>query len=112
MYKVIFHTDELNKVTLTLNNIKNLIADLGEENLQVELVANSEAVKMFLAADKQYESQLLELNSKKVTFAACSNAMRGLGITSDELFEFVTIVTSGVGELVKKQSAGFAYIKP
>lgn len=112
MYKVIFHTDELNKATLTLNNIKNLIADLGEENLQIELVANSEGIKMFLSEDVQNVALLKELNSKKVTFAACANAMRGLGITKDALFDFVTVVTSGVGELVKKQSEGFAYIKP
>lgn len=112
MYKVIFHTDELNKATLTLNNIKNLIADLGEENLQIELVANSEGINMFLKEAAQFETLLGELWNKNVIFAACANAMRGLGITKDDLFEFVTVVPSGVGELVKRQSEGFSYIKP
>jgi hypothetical protein len=38
--------------------------------------------------------------------------MRNLGIQKDELFDFVTVVSSGVGEIVKKQTAGWAYIRP
>jgi len=112
MYKVIFHVDEITKASLALNNIRNLIADIGEQDLKVELLTNSEGIKMLLKAEKQYEPPLLELRSKKVTFAVCSNAMKALGITEDLLHSFAEVVPSGVGELVKRQSEGYAYIKP
>jgi len=112
MYKVIFHVNEINKTKLALNNIKNLIVDLGEESLQVELLANSDGVNMLLKTAVQYEDLIKELHSKKVTFAACANAMKAMGIAKESLFDFAIVVPSGVGELVKKQSEGYAYIKP
>ena len=52
-YRVVFHLDEGGKgrVDMTLNNIDNLITELGEENVDVELVSNSEGVTAFLKRD-------------------------------------------------------------
>ena len=57
-YKVIFHIDEIEKSTLVIGNINNLILDLGEENLQVELLANSEAVKLMLVDSSEFTEKL------------------------------------------------------
>jgi intracellular sulfur oxidation DsrE/DsrF family protein len=46
-----------------------------------------------------------------LTLAACRNSMRDRKITTDDLFPFATTVDSGVAELVRKQEAGWAYIK-
>ncbi|MDR3666554.1 MAG: DsrE family protein [Ignavibacteriaceae bacterium] len=111
-YKVVFHIDEQVKVGLTLHNISNLITDIGGDNLEIETVANSDAVQVLVRSNNEFGPMLKELAEKQVVFCACANAMRNLGIQKDELFDFVTVVSSGVGEIVKKQAAGWAYIRP
>lgn len=112
MYKIIFHVDEINKAKLALKNIKNLMADLGDENVHIELLANSEGIKMLEKPAALYEALINELISRKVVFKACANTMKEMGISKESLLDSVQIVPSGVGELVKKQAEGFAYIKP
>lgn len=110
-FKVIFHIDEEDKASLVLHNISNLISDIGEEGLEIEMVANSDAVRL-LVKGSEFEQMLLELVKKQVIFCACANALRNLEIQKDELLSFVTVVSSGVGEIVKKQAVGWAYIRP
>lgn len=111
-YQVIFHIDETLKSKLVLGNINNLIKDLGEENLEIELLANSEAVKLMLKDSNEFSEQLNSLKLTNVTFAACANSLRQMNLDKELLFDFCIVVSSGVGELVIKQSTGYAYIKP
>ncbi|HZK55733.1 MAG TPA: DsrE family protein [Desulfosporosinus sp.] len=111
-YKVVFHIDEQLKAWLVINNIGNLITDLGAENLEIEMVANADAVKILAKSTAEYGPLLKELAEKQVVFCACANSLRNFAIKTDELLDYVTVVTAGVGELVKKQAAGWAYIRP
>ena len=111
-YKVLFHIDEQVKAGLALNNISNLIVDIGGENLEIELVANSNAAKLLIRSTNEFAPRLKELAEKQVVFCACANSMRDLGIQKDELLDFVTVVSSGVGEIIKKQAADWVYIRP
>ncbi|SPF47138.1 conserved hypothetical protein [Candidatus Desulfosporosinus infrequens] len=111
-YQVVVHIDERDKGLLGLNNIENLLEDLGKDNVKVELVANYEGIAILLKSPDTYGEQIARLEKMGVKFAACSNSMRQRGITKAELVEFVQIVPSGIGELVKKQSQGWAYIRP
>ena len=111
-YKVIFHIDEIRKSKLVLGNIANLIKDLGEDNLEIELLANSEAVKLMVTASNEFSEQLNSLKLKNVTIAACDNSLHQMNLDKKLLFDFCIVVPSGVGELVKKQANGYAYIKP
>ena len=47
-----------------------------------------------------------------VLFAACAHSLSQLEIARNTLLESVEVVSSGVGELVKKQMEGWAYIRP
>lgn len=111
-YKVVFHIDEQTKVGLVLHNISNLITDIGGENLEIEMVANGDAVRVMVRSANEFGPMLKELVERQVVFCACANAMRNFEIQKDELLDFVTVVSSGVGEIVKKQAAGWAYIRP
>jgi intracellular sulfur oxidation DsrE/DsrF family protein len=104
--------DEIEKANLVLKNIKNILTDLGDANVQIELLANSEGIYMLTRPAAQFEKAIEELTSRKVAFAACSNTMKELGFTKESLLDPVVIVPSGVGELVRKQSEGYFYIKP
>jgi len=110
-YKVIFHIDEQIKIGLVLNNISNLIIDIGQENLEIEMVANSDVVKL-LVKGIEFEPMLEELAKKQVRFCACANSLRNFGLQKEELLDFVEVVSAGVGEILKKQAAGWAYIRP
>ena len=111
-YQVIFHIDETLKSKLVLGNINNLIKDLGEENLEIELLANSEAVKLMLKDSDEFSEQLNSLKLKNVTFVACANSLHQMNLDKELLFDFCIVVPSGVGELVIKQTSGYVYIKP
>lgn len=113
-YKVVFHLDEVarDRVNLVLNNIENLMADLGEDHVEIELVANSKGVAAFLKDPDIFVAKIEQLSGRGVQFAACANSLQSLGILSEDLLEFVEVVPAGVGELVKKQALGWAYIRP
>lgn len=111
-YKVIFHIDEMLKSKLVLGNINNLIKDLGEKNLEIELLVNSEAVKLMLKDSNEFSEEINALALNNVTFAACANSLQQMNLDKELLFDFCIIVSSGVGELVIKQANGYVYIKP
>lgn len=113
-YQVVFHLDEdgSDRVKLVLNNIANLIIDLGHENVEIELVANAKGVMAFLQESNPYVAQIDQLIRKDVRFVVCANTLRHLNIEKDSLLESVEIVPAGVSELVKKQAQGWAYIRP
>ena len=113
-YRVIFHLDECagNRCLLVLNNMKNLLGDIGAEQVTIELLANGEGVMMLLKRPEQYVDKIIQLAAQGVQFKACAHALQHAGINPDELLDVVEVVPSGVGELVKKQAAGWFYIKP
>ncbi|MCL5031151.1 MAG: DsrE family protein [Bacteroidetes bacterium] len=113
-YKVVFHLDEGVKARadMVLINISNLIADLGEDNVTIELVANSEGVTAFLKEPNWHISKIEGLMAKGVRFVVCANSLRQAGLTKDSLMAQIEVVPAGVSELVKKQAEGWAYIRP
>jgi intracellular sulfur oxidation DsrE/DsrF family protein len=113
MIKVIFHVDEMEKWTLALHNVQNMLNALEGRDLTVEVLANSEAVRFYTVSDHNAASlQMSDLAKAGVLFAACNNALNSLGIQKDQLPEFIQVVPAGVLELAEKQQQGYAYIKP
>ena len=110
-YKVIFHLNEEEKASTVFSNINNLLADLGEDNVDIELLMNGDGVKAILKSGK-YGSRVYDLSDRGVTFKICSHSLKDRDIVKNDIFEVAEIVPSGVGELVKKQSDGWVYIRP
>ena len=113
-YQVIFHLDEDDsaKVNLVINNIFNLLEDLGRDNVLIELLVNGPAVKAFQKNSQNIAERVRQLADQGVTFALCNNSLKMFGFRAEDMLEQVIIVPAGVGELVKKQSEGWAYIRP
>jgi len=113
-YHVVFHLDEPSKgrADQVFGNIENLLADLGENNVEVELVANGGGIRALVKGPDSHAEQIELLIAKRVRFVACAHSLSQLEITRDTLLELVEVVSSGVGELVKKQADGWAYIRP
>jgi len=112
-HRVVFEVsaDGQDQWQFILTNIDNLRVALGPEQTQVAVVAYGKGLGMLLAANADMQERLARLAQSGVTLAACQNTMRRLGITEKDLFPFVTTVDSGVAEIVRKQEAGWAYIK-
>ena len=113
-YRVIFHLDEDSeeKVNEVFNNLRNLIADLGEENVEVELLTNGKGVMAMRKENEPNSLRIRHLAKQGVKFAVCANSIKHLKIAPDELAPEAEIVPAGVSELVKKQTDGWAYIRP
>ncbi len=110
-YRAVFHLTEIEKANLALNNVRNLLADLGEDLVEVELVTNSEGVKALLKTGP-YGERVDELAAKGVRFVLCSKSLRALGLEKEEFLDHAEVVSSGTSELVKKQAEGWAYVRP
>jgi hypothetical protein len=114
--KVIFHINEVERWDIALGNITNLLKDVGEENVDVRVLANGQAVLAF--SEESKIQRMKELSDRGVRFLACRNSLRNLCSTSDvciseeHLPEFIGVVPAGITELIKRQSEGYAYIKP
>ena len=110
-FKVIFHMREQIEVGVVLKNILNLITDIGIEHLEIEMVTDGDAVKVFVKKTSEFGPMLKKLAEKQVVFCACANTMRNFGIRKNELFDFVNVDYSG-GEVDKKRASGWTYICP
>ncbi|HNX62434.1 MAG TPA: DsrE family protein [Candidatus Limiplasma sp.] len=111
MLKIIFHVDEVNRWELTLRNVQNLLS--SGESLEIEVLANAAAVRLFTLPDQSGTLQdIAKLAQSGVVFAACKHALAAYQITQERLPPFVTVVPVGVLELARRQTEGYAYIKP
>jgi hypothetical protein len=106
----VFHVDEAVKWSLALTNLENILNEVGEENAKLELVGNAEAVKGFL--DPSLTSRMEALNSRGVRFVACRNALMAFHVEPASLPGFIQVVPAGVVEVIRKQSEGYAYVRP
>jgi uncharacterized protein len=114
VYRVIFHLDEnsMEKTNEVFNNLSNLLADLGKGNIEVELLTNGKGVEAMLKANESNALRIHHLLIQGVRFVVCANSLKYLKIAPEELVPEAEIVPAGVSELVKKQSEGWAYIRP
>jgi intracellular sulfur oxidation DsrE/DsrF family protein len=93
------------------HNLNAMLKVFGSEGLKIEVVFFGQGLKMLLKKNDEYAARLKEAFDKGVTLSACQNSMRGMNIVTADLFPFAAQVDSGVAELVRKQEAGWSYVK-
>ncbi len=99
------------KWNLALNNAKNLQAELGKDNVVIEIVAYGPGLDM-LKFDSEVGNRLTDARKGGVTLAACGNTMKARKVAKQDLHGDVTVVPAGVVEIMNRQRAGWTYIKP
>ncbi len=92
-----------------LRTVANLLAE--SPDAKVEVVLQGPAVDMGRAHASPLAAQLGLLAARGVTFVACSNSLRARGIAESELLDRVGVVPSAIGELIRAQQSGMAYLK-
>ena len=99
------------KWNLALNNARNLQADLGANNVQIEIVAYGPGISM-LKSDSVVGNRIGEALSSGVRIEACENTMRGQKLAKSDMLNGIGYVGAGVVEIMQKQQQGWAYLRP
>jgi len=99
------------KWSLTLNNLRNLQAELGADATDVELVVYGPGIGM-LKADSPVGARVASALQAGVKVSACQNTMQALKLTATDMLPDIGYVPSGVGEIVRRQQQGWSYLRP
>jgi intracellular sulfur oxidation DsrE/DsrF family protein len=99
------------KWNLALNNARNIQADLGAANVDVELVAYGPGIGM-LKADSVVANRIDEALGAGVKVVACENTMHGQKLTKADMLGRIDYVPAGVVAIMQRQQQGWAYIRP
>ena len=99
------------KWTLALNNARNIQAELGKDNVLVEIVAYGPGLEMMKAESKVADRLAAALDSN-VGLLACENTMQNTKVDKADIAGGVKLVPAGVTHIMKRQREGWAYIRP
>lgn len=100
---------------LTLNNITNVITEVGKENVEIKLVTYGPGINMFRKGKSNILERLDSLkkaNGKALDYTVCSNTMRGMKVEKSEIVEFVHDLYPGIVRIMELQEKGYVYIRP
>jgi uncharacterized protein len=99
----------------TLNELAALSQELATEGVEVHVLVHSRAWPLVANKAKvsvsEPQQQAEALARRGVRFVLCENTMHGANLRKRDLLPFVKTVPSAIGELVKKQTEGWAYLR-
>jgi len=93
-----------------LDNVENATTALGPHT-ETMVIAHGPGLALLMNTNKAGAKRIGSLIGKGVVFAVCENTMKKKGVTKADLLEGVTTVDSGVAEVVRRQEAGWSYVK-
>lgn len=96
---------------LALNNLRNVQAELGRDNVELEVVAYGPGIGM-LKMDSPVGNRIADAVKSGIRVVACENTMHGQKLTRADMLPTIGYVRAGVVELMEKQREGYAYIRP
>jgi hypothetical protein len=102
------NTDSWNQL---FGNIQNIQTVFGADKIQIEVVAYGKGLSLLLKTNSTFEDRMKKAIASGVVLDACQNSMRLRKVTTEDLFSFASQVDSGVAELIRKQEAGWSYIR-
>jgi len=95
-----------------IRNINNALSDPRlAGKVEIELIAFAGGTDAYLKGSP-FENDLKALVEKGVIVAQCANTLRERKIPIDQIYDFIAVVPSGNGELIIRQGAGWAIVKP
>ncbi|WP_031495240.1 DsrE family protein [Bryobacter aggregatus] len=112
-YHVIFEMSNGEQARLegVIRNINNLKIALGAENVVVDIVLHGGAIDSYTKEKSTLAEKWDQLAKSGVELLACSNSMKMRKISKESLLPGVRMVDSAVAELVRKQQAGWQYLR-
>jgi intracellular sulfur oxidation DsrE/DsrF family protein len=112
-HKVVFQVSDADpaKWNLALNNARNVMTDLGRDNVAIEIVAYGPGIGM-LKMDSVSGQRITEALGAGVSVVACENTMKNQKLSREDMLPKIGYVDAGVVQLMKRQREGFAYVRP
>jgi intracellular sulfur oxidation DsrE/DsrF family protein len=93
-----------------MNNVENVRKALGRTS--VEIVTHGRGLSLLVGNHAGDLTHRMEQAARDgVVFAACQNTMNRQKLTPKDLVGFAKPVDSGVAEVVRKQEAGWSYLR-
>jgi intracellular sulfur oxidation DsrE/DsrF family protein len=92
-------------------NFHNIQQAMGPKNISIEMVVYGDAIPM-LRWDSPVANRVQDAISDGVKVVACENSMDAQKLTHDDMQPNLDYVRAGIVELIKLQTAGWAYIRP
>jgi intracellular sulfur oxidation DsrE/DsrF family protein len=99
------------KWNLALNNARNLQADLGPKNVEIEIVAYGPGLGM-LKSESIVSNRVGDALGTGVKIVACENTMRAQKLVKADMLDGIGYVGAGVVEIMQRQQQGWAYLRP
>ncbi len=99
------------KWNLTLSNASNLQELLGKDNVDIEIVAYGPGIDM-LRLESEVGDKIDKAISNGVKIVACQNTMKAKKLTKDDMLTSIDYVPGGVLEIMRKEKAGWSYVRP
>lgn len=94
-----------------LNVVRNIQAEYGKENVEVEIVVFGNGVGL-LKFDSQLANRVDETLASGAKVLMCQNTMKARKLTPEDMHAGIGYVKAGVVEIIEKQKQGWAVIRP
>jgi len=92
--------------------IDKVLSDIGEDKLEIVVVAYEDGIHALLADNKQTSQLLTKLANRGVTFKACRISMNAWDLKEGDFPLEVEFVPAGAPEMIRLQMEGYKYWKP
>ena len=112
MHQVVFELTSENEEhwQALLNNIENVQKAFGKENTEIEVVTHGKGLGL-VKNTTPLKDRVSTIAKAGARFVACENTMRRQQVKKEDLLPQAGTVDSGVAEVIRKQEAGWSYIK-
>ena len=112
-YRVVFAVtvDDQHVWNEVFGNFRNIQRALGPKNVAIEVVVYGDGIAM-VRDDSLVYNKVEQAIEEGVKIVACENTMKAQNISRDHMLPNIGYVTAGIVELIKLQTAGWAYIRP
>ena len=109
--RVVLHLQSAD--TLVHKSVVNQISNLKKEipGLQMELVCHGPGLTFLMKDKSMYADRLHAQKISDLVIVGCEFTMQQRGLTKADLVPFTGTVPFGIAEIVKKQQAGWLYVK-
>lgn len=96
-------------------NIDNLRTDLGANSVEIEGVIHGKAWPLLVRPEKggapEFHPKVEAAIRAGVKLVLCENTMKRNKIEKADVLPYAATVSSAIGELVRKQTDGWGYLK-
>jgi uncharacterized protein len=114
--KVIYHLNDLDKVSFVLGNIQNHLDGVGgPDHVTIALVVHGQALRAFhsASANPDLSKRVGQFSKAGLELAACGNTMKSQNVALKDLLPgFIADERGGVVRIAELQSQGYLYLRP